>query len=172
MPDLNTHPEIADKRERSLQIAHELTDNIKVREVGANKGYWVEKFLSSVGLGGGYAWCAAFVTFQLKTAGVEKSKLPNHPASVMGWFTWAKTKGYLTTDPERGDCFFWLDGEHGHIGRFVGWEDDAKTTFTSLEGNTNDAGSREGDGAYRKVRNMVGMKHHATYGFVSLRALK
>lgn len=49
-----------DARERALQVAAWLCDTIKVREVGGNnRGEWVKRILSAVGLGEGYAWCAA-----------------------------------------------------------------------------------------------------------------
>ena len=46
-------------KEAAVQILAWLIRVVKVREVGVNSGYWVLKFLSAVGLGKGYAWCAA-----------------------------------------------------------------------------------------------------------------
>jgi hypothetical protein len=42
---------------------------------GDNRGPEVEKYLRSVGLGGGYAWCAAFVSWTLREAGAIVPKV-------------------------------------------------------------------------------------------------
>jgi len=173
--ELNTHPE-AIGPERALLVAHELVDNIKVREVGANRGFWVERFLKAVGLGPGYSWCAAFVYFCLIMAGVPRKNLPGHPASVLGWYEWAITNGRLITDLNsakiaRASLFFWIDGFHGHIGWFVRWLIPG-ALFETLEGNTNQAGSREGDGAYRKRRTVTLLRYHERFGFIDLSGLK
>lgn len=165
MSGFDSHPETADHRERALLIAHEFADVLKVREQGGNNhGPWVKRFLASVGLDEGPPWCAAFVTFCVKSAG--GSGLPSHPASVRGWLDWAKAKGRTTFDPERGDLFYWLDGDHGHIGFFVRTEGGRMVT---LEGNTGPDGGRDGDGCYRKSRNPENLRDaHQRFGYISL----
>ena len=50
------------------------TAELGVRELtGNNDGADVEKYLESVGLGKGYAWCAAFVHWCLEQAGIENN---------------------------------------------------------------------------------------------------
>lgn len=181
---IDTHAE-AIGTERALLIAHELADVEKVREVGTNRGFWVEKFLAAVGLGGGYAWCAAFVFWCLVTAGVPKSMLPQrkdgfNPASVYGWYCWAVANGFAVSEKEaeRGDLFFWLDKRgktwQGHIGWFLRWlgADSYLKDFASIEGNTNDKGSREGDQVGRKERVVGNMRIHQLSGFISLRKIR
>lgn len=171
--NFNDHPEAsANPRERALLIAHEFADVLKVREEGGNnRGPWVKKFLNSVGLGEGFAWCAAFCNFCLRSAGVPRASLPEHPASVFGWRQWAAENGRLTPDPDRGDLFFWLDGDHGHIGFFVGY-DGVAGRFVSLEGNSGPDGGRDGDGCYRKTRNEELLSgSHQRFGFISLKGI-
>jgi len=86
---------------------------------GSNMGEIV-KYLSSVGLSGGYAWCAAFVTWDLHKANFKH--FPPNPASADSWGRWAKTKGL--TKPKAsslyGDLWCWewgnSDGMLDHIG--------------------------------------------------------
>ena len=144
--------------ERAIILAHVYTDILSVREVGFNAGKHVEMFLRSVRLGKGFPWCAAFVTYVLIEAGWDT--LPKNPASVCSWFEMGEDHGAIVTDPSnlrRGDLIGWCNRRRwrGHMGVFVSY--DAKhNTITSLEGNTNQVGSREGDGCYRKVRKWRG----------------
>lgn len=146
--EFNDHPE-AKGAERALLIAAEFADKIKVREVGVNRGYWVLKFLASVGLGGGYAWCAAFLTFCLKAAGA--TNLPKHPASVLGWLTWGKANAAILLEPQRACAGLEMHTKTtGHIW-FVANVLASHATGT-IEGNTNAQGSREGNGVFRRTR--------------------
>lgn len=146
-------------RENALLIAAHLCDVEHVREVGVNRGFWVERFLAGVGLGPGYSWCAAFVAFALKQAGWKD--LPKGAAAVRNWASWAKANGRITAKPERGDLFFWLNADGtGHMGFVV---EATPTTVRTIEGNTNTAGSREGDGCYRRTRS------RADVSFISMK---
>ncbi len=139
------------------RILNEASKHVGVREKGHNKGFWVEKFLGAVGLGPGYAWCAAFVTYVLKTVdhpfGPKKGK-----AAVINWQRYAAEIGRFVNiqNAQAGDLFLWVNKNGtGHIG-FMS-SNPAKNAagawqFTSIEGNTNDDGSREGDGVYKRVR--------------------
>jgi hypothetical protein len=135
--------------ENALLIAAYLVGREKVKEEGVNRGAWVTKFLGYCGLGPGFPWCAAFVTFCLKEAGY-KGGYPICLAAVRNWAAWAKKKGKLTKNPRRGDLGFWLNSDGtGHIFFIV---DADRGYVETLEGNTDADGSREGDGAYRKKR--------------------
>lgn len=137
-----------------------------VRETGINAGFWVEKFLASVHLGPGYAWCAAFVHWCIEEAGVDNHRLPNGAAAVRNWASWAKTNHRLLDKPVRGCLFFWLDrAGTGHIG-FVSQV--GPGYVETLEGNTNMAGSREGDGVYRKARKLDWLASRYQHGFIDL----
>jgi hypothetical protein len=87
---------------------------------GSNRGE-VEKYLHSVGLGGGYPWCAAFATWVLHKAGF--THFPPGPASADSWGLWAKEKGLTKPKAQSlsGDLWVWewtasTDGMYDHIG--------------------------------------------------------
>lgn len=47
---------------------------VGTKESGDNAGYWVTKFLKSVGLRPGNPWCAAFVSYCLDSAKITTMK--------------------------------------------------------------------------------------------------
>lgn len=125
---------------------------------GNNDGYEVGQYLSSTGLGEGYAWCAAFVNWSLEQCGYHG---PKSPAWSPSWFTdhVIYTKGMITFGneayqrPGPGDVFgiYFLSKKRiAHVGFIDQWPN--KHYTITVEGNTNEAGSREGDGVYRKYR--------------------
>jgi hypothetical protein len=126
-----------------------------VRELsGRNDGAEVEKYLASTGLGKGYPWCAAFVAWCFDEAGVHAI----HSAWSPSWFPRSATiytKGRRDNqNPERADVFgiFYRHLDRiGHIGFIHDWPAGSDYVIT-VEGNTNNAGSREGDGVYKKRR--------------------
>lgn len=117
---------------------------IGVRETSRNSGERVDEYLASVGLGPGYAWCAAFVHW---CAG--KARPPGHVNPC------PRTAGALKLwDIAHPDCkrfqpapgfVFVLDKGHGlgHVGLVEEVVGDG--TIITIEGNTNAEGSREGD---------------------------
>lgn len=133
-------------QERALQFA---SAQVGQREVGKNAGPFVTKLLAAVGLGPGFPWCAAFVSWCLRNAGSTAGPSSGR-AAVRNWARWASKTGRSSATPTRGSLFYWLnDNGTGHIG-FVTKVEGAQ--FHSIEGNTDDGGSREGDGTYRRVR--------------------
>jgi hypothetical protein len=126
---------------------------IGVREqTGNNDGQRVEMYLATTGLGKGYPWCAAFVTWTMIQA---KVKTP-HSAYSPDWFisnviykqTWQKT--YPEAKPGMVFGLYFASKKRiAHVG-FIDGED--HNNYYTVEGNTNEAGSREGDGVYRKIR--------------------
>jgi hypothetical protein len=130
-----------------------------VREAtGRNDGEQVEEYLRATELGPGYAWCAAFVTWVHQGCGAD------HPALGAwspNWFTQRVIYHYgrLTYGqrgyerPQPGDVFgiyFPSKRRIAHVGIIEAWPRGGR--FITIEGNTNSAGSREGDGVYRKRR--------------------
>lgn len=119
------------------------------KEQGHNAGPFVTMLLKAVSLPPGNAWCAAFVSYCLKKAGFTKGPTKNR-ARVKAWADWGFEKGVITKHPQRGDLFFWLNQNGtGHIGFYLGDDPDGMRV---IDGNTNVAGSREGDGVYKHVR--------------------
>jgi hypothetical protein len=136
---------------RALLIAAWLCDVAKVREAGGNnRGYWPDTFALRGKSPVGSPWCALAVWYCLLEAGNRDG--PRMPGRVAEWATWAKETGRLVRRPRRGNLAYWLNSNGtGHIG-FV-----LKTLgpfVWTIEGNTNDGGSREGDRMLRKVRRL------------------
>lgn len=128
-----------------------------VREIprGSNRGKDVEMFLRVTGLGGGYPWCAAFVVWAIVTALGEACPVPRTADCDVLLF-WAKRRGVLVeTGGKRGDIGLLLrpgDPNDAHHAFFVVEDEDSDGIPNTIEGNTNRAGSREGDGVYERER--------------------
>ena len=153
--------------EKAVQWSAYFADRVKVREEGRNRGYWVTRFLARVGLGPGYAWCAAFVSELLFRAGWFRYK----SAAVLGWRAWATKEGRIVVRPARGMLAFWVKGKGANqkrhieiviategMGCSLSLHPSGRVPFGSvmtIGGNTgpNQAGSQEdGDGSYRRLR--------------------
>lgn len=140
-------------------VTETYTSQIGVREAtGHNDGKQVEQYLKTVGLPKGYAWCAAFVKWTFDHCGIKTSinsmALSTHRVGHFVYY-----KGNKLMKPQAGDVFtlyFAKLKRIGHTG-FFDKEINSKI-FRSVEGNTNAAGSREGDGVYIKYRS-----YNATY---------
>lgn len=139
-------------------------NQLGVREAtGNNDGPAVEKYLASVGLGKGYSWCMAFVYWCVKQAAAELN-LKNPLKQTGGVLDeWNSGRGIHLTVPEPG-CIFIMDfgGGEGHTGIVTGVFLDTGLIHT-IEGNTNDDGSREGIGVFRRTRTIKSCK-----GFIGL----
>ena len=128
---------------------------VGVREkTGHNDGVKVETYLRYIGLGKGYAWCAAFVCWTYGQSGVKNPRSGYCPdlftKKYVIYKRGAKTGNVIK--PQYGDIFgiyFQEKKRIAHTGFVDDWGD--KYAITT-EGNTNEAGSREGDGVYRKRR--------------------
>ena len=128
---------------------------VGVREAtGHNDGPAVESYLKSVGLEKGFSWCMSFCYWCTKQASINL-KLQNPLKQTGGVLDeWNSGKGvHLTKDkPEPGSLMI-MDhgGGQGHVGIVTGVFLD-KGEIHTIEGNTNDNGSREGIGVFRKTR--------------------
>jgi len=139
-----------DKESCIVQTAEQFLD---VREAtGKNDGPEVEMFLKSVGLGKGYSWCAAFVHYVLDQCGVKNtinawSPTAHNAKNLVYW------NGRQYSTPMPGDVFtIWSYSRKriAHTG-FV-HSQTSDRFYTSIEGNTNDGGSFNGDGVYKRRR--------------------
>ncbi|WP_395049406.1 CHAP domain-containing protein [Flavobacterium sp.] len=126
---------------KALEMA---ISQLGVQEIpkNSNAGPAVEKYLKSVGLGKGYAWCMAFMYWCTKEASAQLG-LENplfKTAGVIAMYN--KEKDLVVTDPQPGDLFIMDFGKgQGHTGIVEKVE---KNIIHTIEGNTNDEGSREG----------------------------
>lgn len=145
---------------------------VGVREHGWNKGPEVVGYQSAAGLGskGGFAWCAAFVYWCCERAGADMSKLPPRGkcAAVRNWRVWAIASGLGASVPDRGVLFYWLNRDGtGHIG--ICLSKPKLGVFRTIEGNTDSgAGSREGDGVYKRTRTTWGLAGRHRFGFIDV----
>lgn len=140
---------------------------VGVREQGgANRGPQVRKYLADCDppLPEGNPWCAAFVQYCADHA-ARTAEVPNPlddvklEAFVQSYFDWASAGGKLVTASQAkpGDLVLFNFGgaRWDHIGFVLqppiakdgGWK-----PMRTVEGNTNDGGSREGDGVYVRAR--------------------
>lgn len=130
-----------------------------------NTGEKVGEYLKSVGLGQGYHWCAAFVHWCFEQAAKElgvPNPLPKTGHCMTHWREAGK-KGVrrITSQEAQGDPSLLMPGQvfimhygqdKGHTGFVAGVQGGLLET---IEGNTNVAGSRNGDGVYRKVQRRI-----------------
>jgi len=118
-----------------------------------NDGKQVEYILSTVHLKKGNPWCAAL---QARIHDDVNIKNP-HSGYSPDWFktnvVYNKKKMSLTKfKAQKGQvCGFYIPskGRIGHVGMIVG---EMGNFYITIEGNTNDAGSDEGEGCYKKLR--------------------
>lgn len=139
---------------------------IGVKETGSNKA-GTSKALKAIfksdsvvinGATDGYPWCAAFVSFcvqkLLNYSPFFPTIIPPKEASVSRFLNiWAKNNNCLifpgnstTSTPQKGDIVVFTFSHIGIVESVNG------RMITTIEGNTNDAGSREGEVVARKVR--------------------
>lgn len=131
-----------------MKICH---SQIGVREKYLNAGPEVEKYLRYVNLPKGNPWCAAFVCWVYGQVNVPNPRTgwsPDlFPASRIVWQRTGKSPS-----PKPADVFGIYFPEKGRIAH-VGFVDEWKEPWLiTVEGNTNLADSREGDGVYRRRR--------------------
>ena len=143
-----------------------------VREVGGmNRGPDVEKYQKTVGLSPGSPWCAAFVAYCVQTSrGAATPPAWCSGSAITLWHRGTRkmnSEGFTT--PEKADFqtkvrpgMIWVRAKdasgataarrgtwlQGHTGIVIAVDEEG---FHTVEGNTNSAGSREGDGVYRKL---------------------
>lgn len=138
----------------------------KVREipVNSNRGPDVEKYLASVGLPGGYAWCCSFVYWCFKNASAALG-VANPMVQTGGCLDhWQRAPGAganrIMASAARNDpgllapgMIFIIDhgGGMGHTGLV---ESVSGGYLTTIEGNTDASKTREGGGVYRLTRNV------------------
>ena len=136
-------------------------------EHGENRGPEVERFLSAVGLGPGYPWCAAFDSYCMQAAGAtgppidarsrmlitERSVMRPAAKSALSRGREVLQRGMLTVHR--------YTRYRGHAGILVGQDGRALRT---VEGNTSGPrGQREG--VWRKRRRLVGSNYLAPVAF-------
>jgi hypothetical protein len=143
------------------------TTQIGVMEqpLGSNRGPQVDLYLKSVGSDLGSPWCAAFVyfCFQQAAAGLGAANPVIRTASVLDHWNRAGAAGISRLGRDEcvatpslvmpGMIFIIINSNgSGHCGLV---ESVAGTLLTTIEGNTNDNGSREGIGVFRRQKRTI-----------------
>lgn len=146
--------------ERALDI---FKHQVGVKEVPDNSGPAVSEFLGAVGLGVGFSWCMAFMYWGFQRAAKELGV--NNPLVKTGGCMrqWNEIPDqYKFTEPKAGDIFIMdLGGGAGHTGIVTKVNKDG--TIETIEGNTNENNSPNGDGVYVRTRKILKIK-----GFIRL----
>lgn len=155
-------------RERALEIA---VQEIGVHEIGGNnRGPRVEEYLASVGLPPGQPWCGAFVYFCYQQAARELrviNPLPKTGKVTRSFCLVSAQKLWLSDRPSLGAIYYHSDDQEdpdalGHMGIVLSPGDAA--IFHDISGNTNEAGSREGN----CVRSQPRRRSFANLGFIDI----
>lgn len=137
---------------------------VGIRETSPNRFPGDAKIWASTSYPDGWKdrapWCAALLCHVVRLADLESLVLdfPNRPTtpSVAQWRVWARDPRNGVKILQPGDTL--LPGDivsflphFSHIGLVA---KPGKSSIVTIEGNTNDAGSREGDGCYEKTRSL------------------
>lgn len=140
------------------QLAKIAESQIGVRETKTNGGKKIEEYQRATWLPpAAWAWCAAFVCWCVREAMGSEKYTFTRPRTAGAWDfeNWCrsvdnsvKLRKPHKNDIKRGDIVVFT---FSHIGIAVS-DISADGMVTTVEGNTNGAGSREGDGVYRKQR--------------------
>lgn len=117
--------------------------------LGSNWGHPVQDYLRSVNIGFPASWCMAFIYWCFEQAAPGKNPLVRTGGVLNAWNTADKVHR-VTGEPQPGDIFIMsFGGGLGHTG--IVEKVDANFVYT-IDGNTNDSGSREGIEICRKQR--------------------
>jgi hypothetical protein len=127
---------------------------LNVRETAPNQGPMVDKYLQSVGVTVPAPWCAAFVSYNLQQYEVKNPMSAWSPDYArMKDMIWQNKKQKFTPLPGDVVTYYYPNLRRvGHVGFYL--KMDKSGYVITIEGNTNGAGSREGDGVYKKKREM------------------
>jgi len=146
------------------QIAAATESQIGVRETKPNGGAKIEEYQRATWLPpGAWSWCAAFVCWCVRTGvGTTKVSFPlPQTAGAWDFERWCrgvdgtvKLRKPTMGDIQRGDIVVYT---FSHIGIATGPPDEHGNVPT-VEGNTNAAGGRLGDGVYAKTRNLTAIR--------------
>ena len=140
------------------------------REVGYNAGPYVKECLKEIGLPEGHMWCSAHVVRCFRRAGfkvppyglasswftpertIYNAAAPARPVTELGQGAMRHRNDPLVT-PQPGDVvgFTWGAPRIKHVG-FLDDEWVGRSSVYTNEGNTNLAGSRDGNGVWRNLR--------------------
>ena len=154
------------------QIIVEAQKHVGVKEVAWNSGPEIDAWLARVRSKPGAPWCAAFAWCMLDDACAALALVnPLHPtAGVFTLFGAAKDQHVATATPGPGFIFgidHGLDSNGHHLGHCGIVCEVAPLHLVTVEGNTNEAGSREGNCVALKTRRIA----ECTLGYLDVSLL-
>lgn len=129
--------------------------------IGSNWGEPVKSYLASVGIDFPASWCMAFVYWCFDNASKDLNTVNPliRTAGVLNAYNRALSHHQLV--PEIGDIFIMdLGGGAGHTGIVTQMD---RIYIYTIEGNTNDTGSREGYEVCRRRRLKTSIKGYLRY---------
>ena len=106
------------------------------------------------------AWCAVFVSWVANQAGLLGSVIPMHAWTPSG-LAWFKSRGLWTQGKgvKPGDLFYVYYPAQRRVAH-VGFVERVEGGYIyTIEGNTNNTGSRQGNGVYRLKRRITSNFH-------------
>lgn len=130
----------------ALDIARQC---IGIREEGPpNSGPEVDAYLASVGLAPGYPWCAAWLHWVFRRAAKTCGLVNPFPRTASSLKVWTFAEPVCRdSNPAAGYVYVLKHSETtGHVGIVERIDADG---ITEISGNTNEAGSREGNAVAR-----------------------
>lgn len=137
--------------------AHEAADVIRIArgEIGYKEGYSnghynnQQKYAPAVGHASGYAWCASFVCWVFKQAGLS-DLLATPSAGCDQLAAGFKAAGRWSEYPAVGAVVFYgTPADLSHVGIVVAY---TETSVSDISGNTNSDGGREGHSVLPRTR--------------------
>lgn len=139
-------------RDRVVSIAE---SQLHVRELsGRNDGPQVQAFLATTGLKGNYPWCAAFLSWTFLEANIKAPRSAYSPdwfkSNVVYRQRTSTITPFVSKPAQVFGLYFESKGRVAHVGMITA---ETRLSYSTIEGNTNGDGSREGDGVYRRIRN-------------------
>lgn len=170
LPLLSASPTVNVDGQNVRQIAYGF---VGIKEEGNNGGFWVTKFLKSVGLKPGNPWCAAFVSYCLDSAKIRslktRSGLARHFITKNKTIKATKVVTQNMKLPQ-GTVVVWRRGTtmSGHVGFVDQWTGKSGTT---IEGNTTSGkgGSQwNGGGVWHRKRTINPYDHFRITDFALL----
>ena len=145
------------------EVIHIVTksDALNVREVppGSDWGPDVRTYLEYCDVHQAAWWCAAFVSYEIHEASVNSGVKANWPAfaSCVDIYKWGKRHKLLLVKPNKPSVML-IPGNrkkherrYKHTGIVVDYDPD-NDTITTVEGNSNDNGSKNGIGVFQLHR--------------------
>lgn len=150
---LNTYSN--EKERNSTKVIEIARREIGVRETAYNSSPRISEYLVCVGFKKAAPWCAAFCSWCFREAGLAQPRTAWSP----GLFPASRVRKEAAPGLILG-IYFPSMGRIAHVGLV---ERVQGSLVFSIEGNTNVAGSREGDGVLRKARHYRSIASYADW---------